>query len=401
MRAIAADVYKKNELVGHIARTELGTSFFYREEYLQDNKSPVATTLPLQEEPYEYPAGALAPFFTGLLPEGRRLTSLRTALKTSADDELSLLLGVGEDTVGDVRVVSPGKDLSSTHTPFSKIPPLADFSTIRFSDFLTGAGVIDPASIPGVQEKVSGKMLTIPLRGSHDFYLLKLNPPEYPRVVENESFFLKYAQKIHSRTGVVESQLVHDCDGASGLLIKRFDRGIDADGNLIRYAVEDACQLLNLYPSEKYNVSAERVTKAISDISAQKIVTAQEILRQFIFSWLTGNGDLHAKNLSVISLDSQRWQLSPIYDIPSTAPYGDKTMALTISNKSTGLSPKIFINFAESIGVKETATRRLIKTILSDTEALIDECSCIQFDSHRHHQLIKLLKNRRLTLSQI
>ncbi|HHU66493.1 MAG TPA: hypothetical protein GXZ33_01375 [Corynebacterium sp.] len=30
-----------------------------------------------------------------MLPEGRRLTALRTAVKTSADDEFSLLLAVG------------------------------------------------------------------------------------------------------------------------------------------------------------------------------------------------------------------------------------------------------------------------------------------------------------------
>jgi len=38
------------------------------------------------------PAGALPSYFSGLLPEGRRLGALRRAVKTSADDELSLLL---------------------------------------------------------------------------------------------------------------------------------------------------------------------------------------------------------------------------------------------------------------------------------------------------------------------
>lgn len=76
-----ADVYQQNELAGHIFRTDLGTQFLYTEQFLQSHTRPVATTLPLREESYTYPAGALAPFFTGLLPEGRRLTALKIASK--------------------------------------------------------------------------------------------------------------------------------------------------------------------------------------------------------------------------------------------------------------------------------------------------------------------------------
>ena len=43
--------------------------------------------------------------------KGARLNAVIAATKTSSDDELSLLLAVGEDTVGDVRVVPQG------HTP--------------------------------------------------------------------------------------------------------------------------------------------------------------------------------------------------------------------------------------------------------------------------------------------
>lgn len=174
MNTIEADVYKQNKLAGHIARTDAGTSFFYTEEYLQSESIPVATTLLLREEPYEYPAGALAPFFTGLLPEGRRLTALRNFLKASRDDELTLLLEVGQDTVGDVRVIPHGDSLPVTTPIHWEAPTLQNFQQIDFREFIADAGTIDTASLPGVQEKVSGKMLTIPLRNANDFYLLKL-----------------------------------------------------------------------------------------------------------------------------------------------------------------------------------------------------------------------------------
>ncbi len=70
----------------------------------------IATTLPVTEVPVLRPGGALHAFFAGLLPESRRLGVLRRAVKISADDELSLLLAVGEDTIGDVEVVAPQPD---------------------------------------------------------------------------------------------------------------------------------------------------------------------------------------------------------------------------------------------------------------------------------------------------
>ena len=47
---------------------------------------------PLSEEPVVTRGRGVPAYFAGLLPEGRRLSGLRRALKTSADDELSLLV---------------------------------------------------------------------------------------------------------------------------------------------------------------------------------------------------------------------------------------------------------------------------------------------------------------------
>ncbi len=393
-----ADVYQQNELAGHIFRTDLGTQFLYTEQFLQSHTRPVATTLPLREEPYTYPAGALAPFFTGLLPEGRRLTALKNSIKASSDDELSLLLAVGEDTVGDIRVLPHGVKLPELHVVQNVLSGVEDFKSINFTDLLSTSGIVDESALPGVQEKVSGKMLTLPLQAATDCYFLKLNPPEYSRVVENESFFLSYARKLKSRTGIVQTKIVTDAKGRSGLLIKRFDRGVDASGKLVRYAVEDACQVLNKYPADKYNISAEEVCIALSQLTSRKVVARQEIFRQFVYAWLTGNGDLHAKNLSIITQEHHGWELSPVYDIPSTAPYGDNTMALTLTGKRSGLSKASLIRFAHTIGLREPAAERVIQKTLKDTQNLIEQVSDIGFDSHRQRQLIKTLKNRRRSL---
>src|SRR5947208_8159503 len=102
-----ADVYKAGRLAARLRRTAGGVEFAYLPDYLDDGVA-VATTLPLSATPRLTPAGAVPPFFAGLLPEGRRLSSLRRAVKTSADDELSLLLAVGRDPLGDTQVVPAG-----------------------------------------------------------------------------------------------------------------------------------------------------------------------------------------------------------------------------------------------------------------------------------------------------
>lgn len=134
--------------------------------------------------PVTRPHGALPAFFTGLLPEGRRLNALKEAVKTSADDEMSLLLGVGADVVGDVAVVPEG--VTPSEVPARVQLPL--LATTTFSDLLIELGIrVQRAGLPGVQDKVSAAMINLPVARAGSRYLLKLNPPEFPHLVENEA----------------------------------------------------------------------------------------------------------------------------------------------------------------------------------------------------------------------
>jgi serine/threonine-protein kinase HipA len=130
---LSADVYKRGIRAATLTRDTLGISFQYLREYLDLGGVPVATTLPLSDQPVRTPAGAVPAFFAGLLPEGRRLSSLRRAVKTSADDELSLLLAVGRDTVRDVQVVPEG-DMPTPSEPLLRVG--TDWSDVRLSEVL-------------------------------------------------------------------------------------------------------------------------------------------------------------------------------------------------------------------------------------------------------------------------
>ena len=242
-------------------------------------------------------------------------------------------------------------------------------------------------------------MLTLPLRSSEDFYLLKISPPEYPQVVENESFFLKAASRIHASPQVVSHRLVHDATGRSGILIRRFDRYIDEHGIAHRLAAEDACQLSNRYPSDKYLLTAEQCSEALLTQVFSPRIAAPEVFRQFVYAWLTGNGDLHAKNLSIVENRKGQYELSPIYDIPSTAPYGDTSMALLLSGKKDGLSRRRFLTFAHNIGVSSRVAEHVLEEVLTGTEHLAEQArEELPFDSHRMKELLKVLKNRRRSL---
>lgn len=401
MSEILADVYKKGNLAGHFSRTDHGaTAYTYTGAYIEMNGKPLSSTLPVRHTAYLHESGALPPFFTGLLPEGRRLTGLRQRLKVSADNELSMLIAVGSDTVGDIQVVPHGAPPAQLTAPDAhELVQDNNFHSITFSEIINQQNMLDPASIPGVQDKVSGKMLTIPLHSNEDFYLLKVSPPEYPQVVENEAFFLTKAHNIGALPGVVSHRLVYDATGRSGLLIRRFDRYVDEHGMAHRLAVEDSCQLNNRYPADKYNLTAEQSAQAVLGQVFSPRLAAPEIFRQFVYAWLTGNGDLHAKNLSIVENRKGQYELSPLYDIPSTAPYGDKSMALLLAGKRDGLSRRKFFEFAHNLDVPSKIAEKVFHEVLTATENIIDQAhEELPFDSHRMKQLIKIMSNRRRSL---
>lgn len=361
----AADVYKAGRRAATLRRHDGGIVFAYDQGY---DGPAVSLTMPVSEEPRFTPAGSVPPFFAGLLPEGRRFSSLQRSLKTSADDELSLLLAVGGDTIGDVVVVAQG--VAPTEAP-SLIEVQKDFTDIRFSALLAETGIVDAVGLPGVQDKVSARVISLPVATSHDRYILKLNPPEYPHVVENEAYFIALAKR--SRMAVVDAKLVFDADGVAGLLVRRFDRTASAASQPRSVACEDACQILDKWPGDKYNVTSEELALRVASVCSSPSVAVRDVFRQLCFAWLIGNGDVHAKNISVLQQESGEWRVSPVYDLPSTLFYGDYSMALPISGQTDGLSRRRWLDFAESIDLARPAAERVIDELLLHTVDLCDE----------------------------
>ncbi len=393
-----ADVYKGDELVGALRRSVDSVEF----SYLPTASADVASTLPRRVGTVRtHAAGAVPAFFAGLLPEGRRLSALRAAIKTSADDDFSLLVAVGGDCVGDVSIVAAASKADAhASTRGVLIEGPIDWSEADFTEVFERSVGVDPERIglAGIQDKVSARMITVPVAGSQAAtatHILKLNPPEFPFLVENESFFADAARL--SGLEVCDSELVFDRDGRSGLLVTRFDRTV-VGGTVVRHAQEDGCQVLGLYPADKYRASTEDVFGGLVRLCAAAPVAALAFYRQLIFAYLSCNGDAHAKNFSLLRHGSE-WRASPAYDMPSSHPYRDHTMALSLNGKlDERIGRADFLHLAGLIGLREKPAHRAIDDIIDKSALWMETLDQLPFDQRRVHDLRKAIEYRRSRL---
>lgn len=135
-----ADVYAAGRLVGHVTRLPDATHCSYVNGY---DRAPLVPHLPVGST--TWPVGALPPLLSNLLPEGRRLEALRQQVKTSLDNEVALLLAIGNDLVGDLQFV-PAGSLPAAATAAQV--DLAHLDAVVFAK-LRGLPV---SGVPGVQE---------------------------------------------------------------------------------------------------------------------------------------------------------------------------------------------------------------------------------------------------------
>lgn len=382
-RVTTADVYISETLAAQLTRDGGDVVFSYLPAYLDKGLPAVATTLPLTDQEVRTRGGAVPAYFAGLLPEGRRLSALKRSVKTSTDDELSLLIAVGADPVGAVSVLPKGE------LPLAP-DPVIDLGqdNLDFRDIFSQSGIPDPVSLAGVQEKASARTIAIPLAGSDA--IIKISPPEFPQLVENEAACLSMGKE--NKIGIPYSswRIVTDQSERTGLLLTRFDR----NGGR-KSPVEDAAQLLNIWPAEKYNVPMESVAETVASVCSSPMMALRNIAFQVAMAWLTGNGDLHAKNISV-KHNGKGFSVSPVYDVPSTVPYGDSTMALSVGGSTSGLSRKRFLSFTDSIGLPRPAADTVADEALRLTEQAAQRiCDAAAFDPRRARDLQRVLRSRR------
>jgi serine/threonine-protein kinase HipA len=399
----AADVYLGDEVVARLERTTHNDDVSFAYAGLPTDagasvrdRSVSWSLLVTGDYPVITGGGAVPPFFAGLLPEGIRLGVVTSSTKTSADDHLTLLLAIGADTVGNVRVIPAG---STPPEPPAMFRPERDTDFRAVFDRLIGSVQADPVALAGVQPKVSAAMWSTPTTTTSGPAILKLNPPTgFPRLVENEHFFMHMAASCGLR--VPKTWLLYDADQRAALLVERFDRHDN-----ICIAQEDACQVPGLYPASKYRIQTETAISALADAcqrgGGSRAAAVLELLRTVVFSWLIGNGDLHGKNMSIYA-PKGLWQPSPAYDLLTTQPYSGwrDPMALTLYGRANRLDRAHFLDAATRLGLRDRAAARMIGDVTEAAHGWIDRCAEIGFTPHQTELLTEMLKARITSLQR-
>lgn len=219
------------------------------------------------------------------------------------------------------------------------------------------------ATVSGVQPKLSlhiekpereqEKLTIVNLWGQ---YILKPPSPKWKELPQNEDLTMHLAQLSGIRTA--EHSLVRLGSGELAYITKRMDR--DSDSKL---HMEDMCQLLGRLTEDKYKSSHEQIAKEIKRSSTNPGLDLLRFYEVTLFSFLTGNADMHLKNFSLIKRNLQ-YELAPAYDLLSTALVvegDDEELALTLCGKKKRLKKSDFSNAMMSSGVPQ----KVVENVLS------------------------------------
>lgn len=388
-------VYKKGVLAARLSKQGNTIRFEYESAYVAAGGPAVASSLPVTAQALTLNGSATPAFFAGLLPEGRRLNAISGRLKTSNSDELGLLLEIGADLIGDVQVLPPGADPTLDRESLGLPHNMTGISFGEIREKFAGAR---STGIPGVQDKVSSKMLNARARLANVDYILKLNPTDVPFAVENEAYFLQLAKKCGLRAS--NNKILTDSAGDHALLLERFDRVAAATGKT-RLAAEDGCQVANLYPADKYNIEFLEMANGLLGLCPAKQVAGYELFQQLVFNWLIGNGDAHAKNFSVLESKTGEWQISPAYDLLCTRFYDDRTMALALHGKDVAWSRAQLIAAAGELHVSEKAAEKVLAKQLAALKDLPDQIlsGALPFRRDQNIEVADFLKRRSRALA--
>ena len=126
-------------------------------------------------------------------------------------------------------------------------------------------------------------------------YILKPQTEHYPHLPELEDLTMHMAEA--AKMQVVPHSLVRFADGELCFITRRIDRGTYGE----KYPMEDLCQLSERLTEHKYKGSYEQIAKTILRYSSAPKLDAVNFWEQVLFSWLTGNADMHLKTFRCIA----------------------------------------------------------------------------------------------------
>ncbi len=172
-------------------------------------------------------------------------------------------------------------------------------------------------SVTGVQPKLSldinrggknepDKLTIVGLWGN---FILKPQSPTYRFMPELEDLTMNMAEVAGIATA--RHGLIPMADGELAYITRRMDRS----DNGTKHSMLDMCQLTNRLTEHKYRGAYSQLADTIKRYSASPMLDVGRFWEVVLFSWITGNSDMHCKNFSLLYREGIGYQLSPAYDL--------------------------------------------------------------------------------------
>lgn len=239
----------------------------------------------------------------------------------------------------------------------TSVPPKLDLDLGGINDL--ARGMVGRMSISGVQQKLLVSLtadrtgLEVTPRGGR--YILKPPVATFAEIPANEHVTMRMARLVGIEAPACA--LLELNDGSLAYIIRRFDR--QEDGTKLQQ--EDFCQLAQLSPSRKYDGSAELCVRLLRQFATEPLVSILSLYRLLVFAWCTGNGDLHLKNLSLLTGTDGIRRLAPAYDLVNTRlVIPDDPLALPIGGKKSHLRRGSWMDFADYCQIPRRAAERVL-----------------------------------------
>ncbi|MBZ9650935.1 HipA domain-containing protein [Psychroflexus montanilacus] len=234
----------------------------------------------------------------------------------------------------------------------SKTPPDIEYSLNQMDEL--AKNVLERSiAVPGVQPKLSLSLVDEPKEDSNTRltvvgalggqYIFKPPSERFPEMPENEHVTMRIAEALGIR--VVPSSLIRLSSGELSYITKRIDRTENGE----KIHMIDMFQITEAF--DKYKGSMEKIGNALDKYSSNTLLDKTFYFDLALFSFLTGNNDMHLKNFSMIESQTG-WKLSPAYDLLNVSivlPDDTEELALTITGKKKKLKRDHFEKLAKGM----------------------------------------------------
>lgn len=218
-------------------------------------------------------------------------------------------------------------------------------------------GVQPKLSVTLEKSKEQNRLTIVGLWGE---YIMKPQHNHFPSMPETEDLTMHLASLFNIQ--VCKHCLLRATDGSLVYIAKRFDR---SNGNKIH--VEDFCQLSGFLTENKYKGSYEKAGKLVVKYCTNTGLDSLNYFELLLFSYLTGNNDMHLKNFSLLYED-KKIALSPAYDLLNVNlinPKDDEELGMTLNGKKKKIKLTDFILLAETLQIPVKAMENSFKKFTS------------------------------------